>query len=200
VSHGGAAPGLDKSILTTVDKLIAGSIARVVAQTALHPLGARERVRAPRESRRDLRPAGDAGHPTTRDVIRGAMCDARPPPLFGASRSRRRAPAARDVIRTRKQASGVTVSYDARTLGRGIWPQSVLSAPAGAIQFLTLELVVAALKQRCPGLPLAAVDLVAGACGATAAASVRIPQELVKQGCQVRAPSGRGGRLGDDQR
>ena len=88
-----------------------------------------------------------------------------------------------DVVRTRKQAVDVEVLYDARTLGRGLVPQVFLSAPAGAVQFSTLEAVKGFLSER--ALPPTLVDLVAGAIGATCAAVVRIPQELIKQGCQA---------------
>ncbi|KAJ1634855.1 mitochondrial carrier domain-containing protein [Pavlovales sp. CCMP2436] len=116
--------------LTFVERLIAGSIARTVAQTVLHPL---------------------------------------------------------DTLRTRAQAKkrGQAAAPEPlpRTLVRGIIPQVLLAGPAGAVQFATLEF---ARSQLTPLLPsAAAVNLLAAACGALAASSVRVPQENLKQPVQA---------------
>ena len=68
--------------LSPGEQLLAGSVARIVAQTVLHPL---------------------------------------------------------EVVRTRRQAVGVRMRWDAPTLLRGLAPQFALSAPAGALLFGTLE-------------------------------------------------------------
>jgi solute carrier family 25 S-adenosylmethionine transporter 26 len=118
--------------LSFADRLIAGSIARTVAQTMLHPLDTL-RTRAQARKRGDAPPAE---------------------PL-------------------------------ARTLLRGIIPQVLFAGPAGAIQFATLEWAKAALIGSSLGLAPAAVNLLAAAAGAMAAASIRVPQENMKQPVQA---------------
>uniref|UniRef100_A0A7S2H2A9 Mitochondrial carrier protein n=2 Tax=Octactis speculum TaxID=3111310 RepID=A0A7S2H2A9_9STRA len=115
-----------------MDNLIAGSVARIVAQTVLHPL---------------------------------------------------------DVIRTRRQAVGVDMRWNIPTLLRGITPQTVLSAPAGALQFLTMEKTKRFLNKWGNGTHspkrMVATNLVAMAIGTSAASAVRVPQEVLKQGIQA---------------
>ena len=115
--------------VTDTEKMLAGSVARVAAQTLLHPL---------------------------------------------------------DVIRTRRQAAGVAQRYDVPTLLRGVAPQAILSLPAGAIQFGTLEYAKRVLREQLPDVAGAAlVDLAAGSVGAFSASIVRVPQEVIKQGVQA---------------
>ena len=96
-----------------------------------------------------------------------------------------------DVVRTRSQAKSRGTSTLRESLAFGLIPQVCGAAPAGAIQFSVNN---AARKKLRAALPAAWRDSGAGkfacrlgamACGTLAADVVRIPQELVKQGCMV---------------
>jgi hypothetical protein len=97
------------------------------------------------------------------------------------------------VVRTRTQAFRNKVMPQLPLLGKmalglkGIIPQVLLAGPAGALQFGGLEFAKVWLKVNAPSFLTAGtlVNLWAGFFGAFAAAIVRIPQEVVKQGCQA---------------
>lgn len=115
--------------LTFGEKMFAGAVARLVAQTVLHPV---------------------------------------------------------DVMRTRLQARGVAVSFNPAVFIKGMIPQSLLSIPAGAIQFVSFEAAKEQLQKLLPDEKYTqARTLLAGAFGAAMAASVRIPQEVLKQRIQA---------------
>lgn len=115
--------------LTFREKMVAGAIARGVAQSVLHPV---------------------------------------------------------DVIRTRLQARNVTKSWKPGVFIKGVIPQISLAIPAGAIQFVAFEAAKERLAKMFPDDRLSqARTLVAGALGALAAASFRIPQEVLKQRIQA---------------
>lgn len=98
-----------------------------------------------------------------------------------------------EVVRTRTQA------FRGRTMPilplsakfvlalKGIVPQILLAGPAGALQFGALEVARAWLLKHAPPALVAGTlsTLWAGFFGAFIAASVRIPQEVLKQGCQA---------------
>lgn len=94
-----------------------------------------------------------------------------------------------DVVRTRTQAVGVP-SRGPGVITYGLAPQVLLSGPAGAVQFLAADGIRNELTQRLPevsesALGRAMIQMVAAACGTALAASVRVPQELIKQGCMA---------------
>lgn len=101
-----------------------------------------------------------------------------------------------EVVRTRTQAfrgkSMPVLDMQAKAaLGlKGIIPSFLLSGPAGALQFGALEIAKRWLSLYGPDFiaKSSLLSLFAGFFGAFIAASVRIPQELLKQGCQVRIP------------
>lgn len=91
-----------------------------------------------------------------------------------------------DVVRTRIQARGVKVSWKPSVFIKGVLPQIVLAVPAGAIQFVAFEAAKEKLVALFPDEKWAqARALVAGALGATAAATFRVPQEVLKQRIQA---------------
>eukprot|EP00186_Timspurckia_oligopyrenoides_P003983 CAMPEP_0182448902 /NCGR_PEP_ID=MMETSP1172-20130603/30552_1 /TAXON_ID=708627 /ORGANISM="Timspurckia oligopyrenoides, Strain CCMP3278" /LENGTH=322 /DNA_ID=CAMNT_0024645945 /DNA_START=33 /DNA_END=1001 /DNA_ORIENTATION=+ len=91
-----------------------------------------------------------------------------------------------DVMRTRIQAKGVTSKLQLKTFLKGVIPQITLAVPAGAIQFVAFEFVKESLAKMDPEDKFGtARQLIAGALGATAAAVVRVPQEVVKQRIQA---------------
>ena len=89
-----------------------------------------------------------------------------------------------DVVRTRRQAKGIEMIWDAPTLLRGIGPSTGLAGPAGALQFCSLEASKKFLQKRCHFGPVAA-NFVGGAVGAVSASLIRVPQEVLKQGVQA---------------
>lgn len=117
------------SALTFGEKMLAGAIARGVAQTVLHPV---------------------------------------------------------DVVRTRLQARNVQKSWKPAVFIKGVIPQIVLAIPAGALQFLAFEAAKEKLAKWFPDEKLTQTrTLVAGAFGALAAATFRVPQEVLKQRIQA---------------
>lgn len=91
-----------------------------------------------------------------------------------------------DVVRTRLQARDIASSWKPGVFAKGVIPQISLAIPAGAIQFLAFEAAKEKLADLFPGEKLSQVRvLVAGALGALAAASFRIPQEVLKQRIQA---------------
>lgn len=115
--------------LTFREKMVAGAIARGVAQTVLHPV---------------------------------------------------------DVVRTRLQARDVARNWAPGVFLKGVLPQISLAIPAGAIQFVAIEAAKERLVALFPDERWATPRLlVAGAIGALAAASFRVPQEVIKQRIQA---------------
>lgn len=111
------------------EKMVAGAIARCVAQTVLHPV---------------------------------------------------------DVMRTRLQAKNVGSVFNASVFVKGVIPQITLAIPAGAIQFVAFESVKEKLTKLIPDEKFSQTRiLLAGAVGALAAATCRIPQEVLKQRIQA---------------
>lgn len=96
-----------------------------------------------------------------------------------------------DVIRTRSQAKSRGASTLAESMTNGLIPQIAGAGPAGAVQFSVKARaqkgIAAALPDSLRSKPLGkfATRLGAMACGTLAAGVVRVPQELVKQGCMV---------------
>lgn len=91
-----------------------------------------------------------------------------------------------DVVRTRLQARGVQVSWKPSVFIKGFLPQFLLAIPAGATQFVAFEYAKEKLVQFMPDENLStARALLAGAFGATAAATFRVPQEVLKQRIQA---------------
>lgn len=96
-----------------------------------------------------------------------------------------------DVVRTRTQAVSMGTSSLMESLSFGLIPQVGLSAPAGAIQFTAVRKARKALENALPDDFVTssqgrfATQLVAAACGAACAGAIRIPQEVMKQGCMV---------------
>lgn len=85
-----------------------------------------------------------------------------------------------DTMRTRAQARKRASIYARPSLldvcTKGIIPQAVLSAPAGAVQFATLEYARDALGPLVTHTT--AKNLLASALGAVAASVIRVPQEV----------------------
>lgn len=91
-----------------------------------------------------------------------------------------------DVIRTRIQARDVVMSWKPAVFMKGVVPQISLAIPAGAIQFLAFEAAKDKLKEWFPDEKISQTRLlVAGAIGALAAATCRVPQEVLKQRIQA---------------
>lgn len=91
-----------------------------------------------------------------------------------------------DVMRTRIQARDVSASWKPGVFVKGVIPQISLAIPAGAIQFLAFEAAKEKFTALFPDEKLAQVrTLAAGAVGALAAASCRVPQEVLKQRIQA---------------
>lgn len=91
-----------------------------------------------------------------------------------------------DVVRTRLQARGVSQSFRPSVFIKGVIPQISLAIPAGAIQFVAFEAAKEQLARLLPDERLSQTRaLLAGAFGALAAASCRIPQEVLKQRIQA---------------
>lgn len=91
-----------------------------------------------------------------------------------------------DVVRTRLQARDIAASWKPGVFVKGVIPQISLAIPAGAIQFLAFEAAKEKLAALFPdGQFSQARVLVAGAAGALAAASFRVPQEVLKQRIQA---------------
>eukprot|EP00177_Eucheuma_denticulatum_P004663 GFKZ01008478.1.p1 GENE.GFKZ01008478.1~~GFKZ01008478.1.p1 ORF type:complete len:405 (+),score=76.82 GFKZ01008478.1:147-1217(+) len=91
-----------------------------------------------------------------------------------------------DVIRTRLQARDVAASWKPAVFIKGVIPQISLAIPAGAIQFLAFEAAKEKLAALLPDESFSqARVLLAGAAGALAAASCRVPQEVLKQRIQA---------------
>lgn len=91
-----------------------------------------------------------------------------------------------DVVRTRMQARGIARSWAPHVFVKGVAPQVILALPAGAVQFAAFEWAREKLADLAPGDALREVRmLLAGAFGATAAATCRVPQEVLKQRVQA---------------
>ena len=91
-----------------------------------------------------------------------------------------------DVIRTRLQARYISSTWKPSIFIKGVIPQISLAIPAGAIQFLAFEAAKEKLATLLPDERLSQTrTLIAGALGALAAASCRIPQEVLKQRIQA---------------
>lgn len=91
-----------------------------------------------------------------------------------------------DVARTRLQARNIASRWDARVFVKGVIPQITLAVPAGAVQFAAFEAAKEKLAELMPGQRLSELrTLLAGAAGALAAASFRVPQEVLKQRVQA---------------
>ena len=88
-----------------------------------------------------------------------------------------------DVMRTRLQAKGVTMSLKPEIFVKGVAPQFLLAFPAGAIQFAAFEW--AKEKFAAAGMTGSIGELLCGAIGALAASVVRVPQEVIKQRVQA---------------
>jgi len=124
-----ATAGVAAQTLSFSERMVAGAIARGIAQTSLHPV---------------------------------------------------------DVMRTRLQAKGVAKNWAPSVFLKGVLPQIILALPAGAMQFAAFEASKEKLAALLPGEKNQQVrDLLAGAAGATAAASFRVPQEVIKQRIQA---------------
>ncbi|KAJ1444860.1 hypothetical protein M885DRAFT_345856 [Pelagophyceae sp. CCMP2097] len=88
-----------------------------------------------------------------------------------------------DVLRTRTQAKDVVGGvFSPAALLYGLVPQVALSAPAGALQFVTIGLVLSAIDKKLGPAARSSVlaQLSAAAIGTALAAVVRVPQELLK--------------------
>ena len=96
-----------------------------------------------------------------------------------------------DVIRTRSQTKNPIEATLLEALPFGLAPQMLLSVPAGSIQFAMVKYwrtqIEAAFGDRCTSTAAGRffTQLFAAAGGAACAGSVRIPQEVVKQGCMA---------------
>lgn len=91
-----------------------------------------------------------------------------------------------DVIRTRLQARDLVASWRPGVFIKGVIPQISLAIPAGAIQFLAFESAKEKLVKLFPDEKFSQVRvLAAGAIGALAAATCRVPQEVLKQTIQA---------------
>ncbi|KAK1858831.1 hypothetical protein I4F81_001431 [Pyropia yezoensis] len=124
-----ATAGVAAQTLSFSERMVAGAIARGVAQTSLHPV---------------------------------------------------------DVVRTRLQAKGVARNWAPSVFLKGVLPQILLALPAGAVQFAAFEAAKDKFATLLPGEKNQQVrDLLSGACGAIAAASFRVPQEVIKQRIQA---------------
>lgn len=91
-----------------------------------------------------------------------------------------------DVVRTRLQARNVVKSWKLGVFIKGVIPQIALAIPAGAVQFVAFEAAKDKLSKLITDDRFSqARTLFAGAFGAFAAASFRIPQEVLKQRIQA---------------
>ena len=96
-----------------------------------------------------------------------------------------------DVVRTRTQAKSLGTSTLRESLFFGMIPQVMLSAPAGAVQFSAVRFCRKKVESVLPEEFVASqqgrffTQLFAAAGGASCAGLIRIPQEVVKQGCMV---------------
>jgi len=121
-------------LLTPRETMVAGALARLCAQTILHPL---------------------------------------------------------DVVRTRTQAKSRGDSTLLEALPFGLAPQVLLAAPAGSVQFAAVKAFRGQLEQRLPaGFKESPggrfiTQLLAAAGGAACAGVIRVPQEVLKQGCMA---------------
>ena len=96
-----------------------------------------------------------------------------------------------DVIRTRSQTKNPIEATLLEALPFGLAPQMLLSPAAGSIQFICVKYwrtqIEQAFGSRCTDTAAGRffTQLFAAAGGAACAGSVRIPQEVVKQGCMA---------------
>lgn len=91
-----------------------------------------------------------------------------------------------DVVRTRTQAKSIgSGGRSVSVLSFGLAPQMLLSGPAGALQFTATDTCRSQLEILAPGLSPAFIQLISAAIGTALAASVRVPQEVLKQGCMA---------------
>lgn len=91
-----------------------------------------------------------------------------------------------DVVRTRLQARDIAASWKPSVFVKGVIPQISLAIPAGAIQFLAFEAAKEKLAELFPSEKMStARTLMSGALGSLAAASCRVPQEVLKQRIQA---------------
>lgn len=91
-----------------------------------------------------------------------------------------------DVMRTRTQAKSIGLGgRSVSVLSFGFAPQVLLSGPAGAVQFTVTDACRSQLERLVPGISPAFIQLVSAAIGTALAACVRVPQEVLKQGCMA---------------
>lgn len=131
-----------KQALSSLDVLIAGALARLLAQLILHPLDAyRTRVQ-----------------------------------LFGPSLSphiKGHVVAAATFLHRIQDFFNIAL--------KGIAPLLLLAAPAGALQFSTLEYT----KYYMKSLPIVPLNLLASALGSLTSSLLKVPLEVLKQGIQA---------------
>ena len=88
-----------------------------------------------------------------------------------------------DVARTRLQAKGLKMKFQASTFVKGVAPQFTLAFPAGAVQFAVYEFAKEKMAEI--GQKGAAAEVISGAMGALGASIIRVPQEVLKQRVQA---------------
>jgi solute carrier family 25 S-adenosylmethionine transporter 26 len=88
-----------------------------------------------------------------------------------------------DVLRTRLQAKGVSMSWTPQTFIKGLAPQFFLAFPAGAIQFAAYEWAQEKFAEM--QVTGAFSEVMCGAFGALGASIIRVPQEVLKQRVQA---------------
>ena len=95
-----------------------------------------------------------------------------------------------DVVRTRRQVKSLPSGqvYNFRALRHGLGPQLLLAGPAGAVQFTTVDMVRRKLTSKFDSdeaqsskATRICIQLFSAAAGATMAAAIRVPQEVLKQ-------------------
>ena len=91
-----------------------------------------------------------------------------------------------EVLKARAQSRSVE-PFHAQALLKGAIPQIGLSLPAGALQFSSIELIKGALSSSSllGGLSQDARNFLAGLLGTLVSMLVKVPQEVLKQGCQT---------------
>jgi len=91
-----------------------------------------------------------------------------------------------DVCRTRLQAKDVAANWSPSVFLKGVIPQITLAVPAGGMQFVAFEFAKGKMAEFDPQNKFQSLrDLLAGAFGAIAAATFRVPQEVIKQKIQA---------------
>eukprot|EP00180_Rhodochaete_pulchella_P001655 Plantae.Rhodophyta-Rhodochaete_pulchella.ctg24974.p1 GENE.Plantae.Rhodophyta-Rhodochaete_pulchella.ctg24974~~Plantae.Rhodophyta-Rhodochaete_pulchella.ctg24974.p1 ORF type:complete len:357 (+),score=39.89 Plantae.Rhodophyta-Rhodochaete_pulchella.ctg24974:58-1071(+) len=91
-----------------------------------------------------------------------------------------------DVVRTRLQAKDIKANWHPSVFLKGVAPQILLAIPAGGTQFVAFEFAKSRLSELDKENKYRSVrDLLAGAASSVAAATFRVPQEVIKQGIQA---------------